>query len=113
MRYLSILLLAPWLLVLCGIYWAYPRDLPRTVGRRTFDAAVLLLAAIATTLAAEAGFDTAALPEAGEFGRFSGAIWQQVLPALWGYGAFSAVLLPAWWLRQRGWGRRASTGRVD
>lgn len=113
MRYLSILLLAPWLLVLCWIYWAYPRDLPRTVRRRAFDTVVLLLAAIATTLAAQAGFDMATLPKTGEFGRFSGAIWQQVLPALWGYGAFSAVLLPAWWLRQRGWGQRASTSSVD
>ncbi len=105
MRYLSILLLAPWLLVLCWIYWAYPRNLPRTVSRRVFDTVVLLTAAIATTLAALAGFDTATLPEAGEFGRVSGAIWQQVLPALYGYGAFTAVLLPALWLRRRGWGR--------
>ena len=109
MRYLSILLLAPWLLVLCGIYWAYPRGLPRTAGRRIFDVLVLILAAVATTLAALAGFDTATLPEVGEFGRASGGIWQQVLPALYGYGAFAAVMLPACWLRQRCWGR-GSTG---
>lgn len=108
MRYLSILLLAPWLLVLCGIYWAYPRDLLRSASRRSFDVLVLLLAATATTLAALAGFDTATLPAADEFGRFSGGIWQQVLPALYGYGAFAAVLLPAVWLRQRCWGRRGS-----
>ena len=47
MRYLSILLLAPWLLVLCGIYWAYPRDLLRSARRRSFDVVVLLLAAVA------------------------------------------------------------------
>ena len=109
MRYLSILLLAPWLLVLCGIYWAYPNDLPRSVRRRSFDVLVLLLTAIATMLAALAGFDTATLPQAGEFGRPDGGIWQQVLPALYGYGAFAAVLLPALWLRQRCWGRRDST----
>jgi len=105
-RYLSILLLAPWLLVLCWIYWAYPRDLPTSAQRRSFDVFVLLLATMATALAALAGFDTATLPQVGEFGRPSGGIWQQVLPALYGYAAFAAVLLPALWLRQRYWGRR-------
>ena len=113
MRYLSILLLAPWLLVLCGLYWAYPRDLLRSARRRSFDVVVLLLAALATTLAAVAGFDTAELPRIGEFGRFSGGIWQQVLPALYGYGAFAVVLLPALWLRQRCWGRRGPASRDD
>ncbi len=113
MRYLSILLLTPWLLVLGWIYWAYPRDLPQTVRRRGFDAVALLLAAVATTLAALAGFDAATLPEPSGLGRISGAIWQQVLPALCGYGAFTAVLLPALWLRQRGWVRRGSSSRVD
>ena len=106
MRYLSILLLAPWLLVLCGLYWAYPRALPRTTGRRVFDGFALILAAVATTLAALAGFDTATMPVVGEFGQVSGGIWQQVLPALYGYGAFAAVLVPALWLRQVVWGHR-------
>jgi len=105
-RYLSILLLAPWLLVLCVIYWIWPRSLPRTTGRRTFDVLVLLLAGIATALAALAGFDSAVLPEPGEFGPVSGSIWQQVLPALWGYGAFAAVIVPALVLRQWWWGRK-------
>ncbi|MEO9091658.1 MAG: hypothetical protein ABI247_15145 [Rhodanobacter sp.] len=113
MRYLSILLLTPWLLVLCWIYWAYPRSLLRTVSRRAFDVVVLLLAVITTTLAALAGFDSATLPEAGEFGPVSGAIWQQVLPALYGYAAFTAVLAPALWLRQRGWASRVSHRCAD
>lgn len=106
MRYLSILLLAPWLLVLCLLYWIWPRSLPRTAGRRVFDWVALLLAGVATALAALAGFDSATLPEIGEFGRVSGSIWQQVLPALWGYGAFTAVMLPALLLRHALWGRR-------
>jgi hypothetical protein len=110
MRYLSILLLAPWLLVLCWIYWAYPRDLPANARRRSFDVLALLLTGTATALAALAGFDTATLPQVEELGRPSGGIWQQVLPALYGYGAFTAVLLPALWLRQRCWGRRALAG---
>jgi hypothetical protein len=103
-RFLSILLLAPWLLVLCWLYWIWPRSLPRTAGRRTFDLLVLLLAGLATAWAALAGFDSAVLPEPGEFGKVSGSIWQQVLPALWGYGAFTAVIVPAALLRQLFWG---------
>lgn len=106
MRFLSILLLAPWLLVLCWLYWIWPRSLPRTAGRRTFDLLVLLLAGLATAWAALAGFDSAVLPEPGEFGKVSGSIWQQVLPALWGYGAFAAVIVPAALLRQLFWGSR-------
>ncbi|MEO8808846.1 MAG: hypothetical protein ABI386_01190 [Rhodanobacter sp.] len=109
MRYLSLFLLAPWLLVLCWIFWAYPRELSSSKGRRRFDMLVLLLAAAATALAAMAGFETATVPEMGEFGRPTGGIWRQVLPALYGYGAFTAVLLPAAWLRQRCWGRRLAS----
>ncbi len=106
MRYLAILLLTPWLLVLCWGYWTYPRDLPRTTRRRIFDTLVLMLAAIGTTMAAEAGFDTATVPQADEFGRVSGAIWQQVFPVLSGYGAFTVVLMLAMLLRHALWGRR-------
>ncbi len=106
MRFLSILLLAPWLLVLCWLYWIWPRSLPRTAARRAFDVLALVLAGVATAWAALAGFDSAVLPEPGEFGRVSGSIWQQVLPALWGYGAFAAVIVPAVLLRQLCWGRR-------
>lgn len=47
MRYLSILLLAPWLLILAWAYWAYPKSLPRTKGRRVFDVFALVVAAVA------------------------------------------------------------------
>lgn len=106
MRYLAILLLAPWLLILCWAYWAYPKSLPRTSGRRVFDFAVLLLAAITAVQGALLGFDMVELPPADQFGRTSGGIWQQVLPALCGYGAFAAVLLLAMLLRHVCWGRR-------
>lgn len=106
MRYLAILLLAPWLLILCWAYWAYPKSLPRTSGRRVFDFAVLLLAAITAVQGALLGFDMVELPPADQFGRASGGIWQQVLPALYGYGAFAAVLLLAMLLRHICWGRR-------
>ncbi len=105
MRYLAILLLTPWLLILGWAYWAYPKNLPRTAWRRSFDAAVLLLAAVASGQCALIGFDAAQAPTVGPFGRASGGIWQQVLPALYGYGAFAAVLLLAMLLRHACWGR--------
>jgi hypothetical protein len=93
MRYLAILLLAPWLLILCWAYWTYPKSLSKTSGRRIFDFVALLLAVIAAAQGTLFGFDTAMLPTVGQFGgRASGAIWQLVLPALYGYGAFVVIL---------------------
>jgi hypothetical protein len=106
MRYLALMLLAPPLLILCWGYWAYPKSLPRSAGRRTFDVAALLLALVTAVQCAWLGFDRAALPSVDGFGRASGAIWQQVLPALYGYGAFAGVLVLAMVCRHLSWGRR-------
>lgn len=106
MRYLALVLLTPWLLILCWAYWAYPTSLPRTRVRRAFDAAVVLIALVAAAEAAVLGFDTALQPTVGPFGRASGGIWQQVLPALYGYGALLVVLAVAMGLRWMLWGRR-------
>ncbi len=95
MRYLAILLLAPWLLILGWAYWAYPKSLPRTRRRRLFDAAMLLVAASLGARMALYGFDAVSVAAAGQYGPQSGAIWKQVLPALCGYGAFVAVLVAA------------------
>ena len=109
MRYLAILLLAPWLLVLGWAYFSYPKSLPRTLARRVFDVLALVVAATAAVECAMLGYDTTRLPEVGSFGRASGAIWQQVLPALIGYGVCVGVLALALLLRQLIW-RRA---RID
>lgn len=106
MRYLAILLLAPWLLVLGALYWTYPKSLARTSARRAFDVVALALVAFATVEFAMLGFDQATLPGEDELGHMSGAIWQQVLPALYGYAAFTVGLLLALLIRQRIWGRR-------
>jgi hypothetical protein len=106
MRYLAILLLAPWLLILCWGYWAYPKSLPHIPSRRIFDIAAMLLALIAAAQCAATGFDKVELPTVDGFGRASGAIWQQVLPALYGYGAFTTVLIVAMLLRHVLWGRK-------
>ena len=92
MRYLALMLLAPVLLILAWLYWCYPKSLPCTWSRRLFDAMVLLLAAVLGVNMAMLGFEAVPATELNEFGRMSGAIWKQVLPALYGYGAFSAVL---------------------
>lgn len=105
MRFLAIALLGPWLLILCWVYWAYPKSLPRSSRRRTFDVAAVLLALVAAAQCAVLAFNTAALPGVDDFGRGSGGIWQQVLPALYGYGAFAAVLVLAVFVRQALWGR--------
>jgi len=106
MRYLAFVLLTPWLLILCWAYWAYPKSLPKTLARRAFDAAAVLIAMIAAAKTAALGFDTALQPTMGPFGRGSGGIWQQVLPALYGYGALLVVLALALGLRWMLWGRR-------
>jgi hypothetical protein len=103
LRYLALLLLAPWLLILGWAYFTYPRSLPRTAARRAFDWMALLLAVIAAAWCAMLGFDAAPPPTVDEFGRASGAIWQQVLPVLLGYGACVGVLLLALLLRQAVW----------
>jgi hypothetical protein len=105
MRYLAILLLAPWLLILCWAYWAYPKNLPLSSTRRIFDVVALIVAALVTVQSAAIGFDQVTLPKVNALGRASGAIWQQVLPALYGYGAFTAALVLALLLRHLIWGR--------
>jgi hypothetical protein len=105
LRYLALLLLAPWLLILAWAYFSYPKSLPRTAMRRMFDWVALLLAAAAAALCALYGFESALPPRVDAFGRASGAIWQQVLPALLGYGACVAVLAVAMALRHLLWRR--------
>lgn len=106
MRYLALFLLAPWLLILGWAYLVFPRGLMRTAARHLFDAAVLVVAFITTGLAVWHGFESVSPPEAAAFGRPSGGIWKQVLPALCGYGAWVATLLVGLIVRQRAWSVR-------
>ncbi len=61
-----------------------------------------MLTLVVALLCAVLGFHVVELPVADAFGRRGGAIWQQVLPALYGYGAFTAVLVLAMLLRHAG-----------
>lgn len=103
MRYLALMLLAPWLIVLGWAYWRYPKALLTNITRRSFDVLALLAAVVAAIQSALIAFDAVQLPAADQFGPKSGAIWQQVVPALWAYGAFVAVLAVALIVRQLVW----------
>jgi hypothetical protein len=106
MRFLALMLLAPWLAVLGWAYWQYPKSLLSNTTRRAFDVLALLAAVVASVQAALVSYDAVVLPAADQFGPKSGAIWQQVVPALWGYGVFLAVLVVALGVRQVVWKRR-------
>lgn len=106
MRYLPLLLMGPWLLILAWAYWAYPKSLPRVWTRRLFDMLALVLATWATVQLAAWSYDSFEGVTRDAMGTHSGAIWQQVAPALYAYGGFAAVLVPAALLRQGLWRRR-------
>jgi hypothetical protein len=103
MRYLSLLLLGPWLLVLAWAFWAWSKSFHVTWARRLYDAGVIALALIAAAGLALNAYDGVAIEQVGNFGRESGGIWKQVMPALYGYGAFAAILLAAVLLRRLLW----------
>jgi len=89
--------------VLARAYITFPKSLPSTATRRAFDSLALVLAAIAAVASAGWGFEAAPPPQLDAFGRASGAIWQQVLPAMLGCGACVAVLLLAMLFRYLLW----------
>src|SRR5690348_2146278 len=68
LRYLAVLLLAPWLLILGWAYFTYPKSLPRTAARRLFDGLALLLSAVAAVGCAKYGFDAAPPVQVDAFG---------------------------------------------
>ncbi|GAB3030247.1 MULTISPECIES: hypothetical protein [Oleiagrimonas] len=101
MEYLGLILLGPWLLILAWAYWRFPKSLPRTVGRRLFDAGVLIAAIVVAYALTRYGFMAAADP--ARPGRVG--VWQMVAPVLYAYGGFSLVLFLGLWLRRMRWGR--------
>jgi len=98
---LAMILFLPWFAILGVLFWVYPRG-PRSAARNLFDAAALLLAALAGVLATWWSIANAD-PHAG-------SIWKQVLASTLSYGAFLAVMVVAVFVRRRwilGRGRRA------
>jgi hypothetical protein len=93
MRYLSLLLLGPWLILLAWVYWAILKRSRMTWQWHVYDMAVIVAALLAACGCAVMAFDDIAVQVVGSFGRESGGIWKQVMPALYGYGAFAAVMI--------------------
>jgi hypothetical protein len=112
MRYLSLMLLAPWLIVLAWAYWALHKTPARGAARRLFDALAVGAAAVASTWSALCAFNSVVIKTAGALGPESGGIWKQVAPALYGYGTFVAVLVIAMLVRRMIW-RRGHSPQPD
>jgi hypothetical protein len=93
MRYLGLILLLPTLAIMVWVYWAFPRDVPRTPARRRFDVAAIVIAAVSAVWGLNYAID---LPR-GE----SDPIWPQVFAALAVYHTAPVILGFAWWLRGR------------
>jgi hypothetical protein len=93
MRYLSFLLLGPWLIVLAWAYWATGKTFRVNWQRKAYDIAIVVIALVAAFGSALLAYDDITVQSVGSFGRESGGIWKQVMPALYGYGAFAAVML--------------------
>ena len=86
-------------LMLTLIAYLQSGDRPESVGplpnsrARFYDMAVALVALGAAYGFALMAYDDIAIQSAGNLGRASGGIWKQVMPALYGYGAFAAVMV--------------------
>ena len=98
MRWLAILLIAPWFAILIWAYWSFPRSLPRTSSRRAFDAVVILATLVASVFAMLHWHDLNV--------GVGGSIWKQVAASTAIYGAFLGVLLAAVLVRAAIWSPR-------
>ncbi|MBS0457653.1 MAG: hypothetical protein JSS44_10025 [Proteobacteria bacterium] len=90
MPYLAIILLAPWFIVLGGLFWIFPRG-TRTTARNIFDASALLLAGGGSFAGMNWAYHGA--------NTDVGAQWKQIFAALIAYGVFLAVMTLAIALR--------------
>ncbi|RDS79699.1 hypothetical protein DWU98_16675 [Dyella monticola] len=95
MRYLSLLLLGPWLVLLAWVYWSVWKRSRISWRYKVYDVAIILIALAAAGALSLMAYDDVAIQTVSDVGRESGGIWKQVMPALYGYGAFAAVMIPA------------------
>ena len=89
--FVAILLLAPLLAVLIGIYYFAATRSPRTLRQNRYDLIVAIAAVLTTLVVASVAFQTA--PAA------RGPIWPHVYAALGGFFSMLAVLGLGWWRR--------------
>ncbi len=97
MRWLAIILFAPWFAILIWAYWAFPKSLPRPFARRCFDI-VVIVATLAVSV-----WGMLEYHDANE--GYGGSIWKQVAASTAVYIAFLGALVVAVLLRARIWKR--------
>ena len=88
---LALILFAPWFLILSVLFWVYPRQ-PRTMKRRLYDLAALVLALVA--------FIATMRWAHGYADRQYGQMWPQILATSVGYGVYLLVLTVAVFVRR-------------
>jgi hypothetical protein len=84
-RFIALLLIGPWLVVLGWLYWLYVRRRAANGIPASFDVGVLVAAALSTIACTAIGYGAA-------FGH-GGPIWKQAAAALGAYAGFNAVVL--------------------
>lgn len=99
-QFIALLLIGPWLAVLGWLYWLYVRRRAANGVSASFDAGVLVIAALATIASTAFGYQAAL--------GHGGPIWKQVAAALGAYAGFNLVMLFGLaWHWQAGRGTRA------
>jgi hypothetical protein len=84
-RFIALLLIGPWLIVLGWLYWLYVRKSAANGIPARFDAGVLIVSAIATIACTAIGYEAAL--------GHGGPIWKQAAAALGAYAGFNLVIL--------------------
>lgn len=110
MRYLSLVLLSPTLLVLIWLYWTFPKG--ATPWRRAYDVIVIGMTLSACVFVNLQIDSAVAVPGVDAFGRQSGQIWSQVKPALCGYGVSTLLLGAGLLIRSILWRGKAASSTV-
>jgi len=84
-RFVALLLIGPWLVVLGWLYWLYVRRRVANGISARFDVGILAASAVATIVCSAVGYEAA-------FGH-GGPIWKQAAAALGAYAGFNLVIL--------------------
>lgn len=95
MRWLAIILFAPWFAILLWAYWNFPKSLPRTPARRSYDIGVIVVTLLCSLAAMLVSHDLS--------DGVGASIWKQVAASTGIYIAFLGAMLVAVWLRARLW----------
>lgn len=101
-RFIALLLIGPWLVVLGFLYWLYARRRVANGVSAAFDVVILILAAISTIVFTALAFETGAHAAAR---AHVDLVWKQMAAAWAAYPAFFMVLFAGlawhWWARRR------------